>query len=128
MSWNQNHKEFFGNLNSNMVYDRLQQQMVHVRGYGIEVTTTQRHYPRFGTHYTHITHLEGYWNGYIASACHYTIILTNGRQSHYGYMRNRDTGDLYWQDIHYKAADVIWWERDAMVWENGEPYLTYGGW
>mgnify|MGYP001360178631 CR=1 FL=1 len=43
---------------------------------------------------THITQLDGYYEGKVAFGDHFTVEF-GGRSYHYGYMRNRITGNLY---------------------------------
>jgi len=43
---------------------------------------------------THITQLDGFYQGNIAFGDHFTVEY-GGRSYHYGWMRNRTTGNLY---------------------------------
>lgn len=74
---------------------------------------------------THITQLEGYYSGRVAFGDHYTVEY-GSKSYHYGWMRNRFIGNLYWH------SDIGGWRTPLIVNESfrqmrknmGEPILS----
>ena len=74
---------------------------------------------------THITQLDGYYQGNLAFGDHFTVDYGR-RRYHHGWMRNRFTGNLYWySDIdRYFTPDAV---RDIfhhMIADLGQPKLS----
>ncbi len=80
---------------------------------------------------THITQLDGYYQGRIAFGDHFTVKY-RGRSYHYGYMRNRITGNLYfYSDIgRLFTPNIVNEIFQEMIMNIGQPILStpVAGW
>ena len=74
---------------------------------------------------THITQLDGYYQGNLAFGDHFTVDYGR-RRYHHGWMRNRFTGNLYWySDIdRYFTPDAVRDTFHRMIAHLGKPKLS----
>ena len=74
---------------------------------------------------THITQLDGYYQGNLAFGDHFTVDYGR-RRYHHGWMRNRLTGNLYWySDIDgYFTPDAVKDTFHRMIADLGQPKLS----
>ena len=74
---------------------------------------------------THITQLDGYYEGRVAFGDHFTVEF-EGKNYHHGYMRNRDTGHLYFHsDMNNSSIPKIVDNTfHMMIQRLGQPKLS----
>ena len=74
---------------------------------------------------THITVLDGYYQGSIAFGDHFTVEF-GGRSYHHGYMRKRNSGELYFHsDINNRfTPDIVNHNFHMMIQRMGPPILS----